>query len=125
MYTQQDVLEQIKNIITQYNYTIDSSGTSRNSTYIGITDSNILIGCIAVEKNVIKHLRVKKEFRCKSIGTKLLYEAEKLIKKRNHALYITYVHYKNKTALNFFKKRGYYIVGCGSYYYALEKEMEQ
>lgn len=125
MYTQQDVLEQIKDMVAQYNYNINSSGTSCNSTYIGITNSDIFIGCIATEKNIIKHLRVKKEFRCNSIGTKLLHEAEKLIKKRNYKSYVTYVHYKNKIALKFFKKHGYYIAWCGDYYYALEKKSEQ
>lgn len=124
MYTQQDVLEKIKDMVVQYNYTIDSSGTSCNSTYIGITNSGTLIGCIAIEKNVIKHLRVKEKLRRKFIGTKLLHEAEKLIRKRNYVSYITYVHHKNEAALKFFKKRGYYIMRCDDYYYALEKWVE-
>jgi GNAT superfamily N-acetyltransferase len=124
MYTQQDVLEKIENMVAQYDYTVDNSGTSCNSTYIGITSFNTLIGCIGIEKNVIKHLRVKKEFKRNFIGTKLLHEAEKLIRKRNYKSYITYVHYKNKIALKFFRKQGYYIMWCGDYYYALEKWLE-
>ena len=124
MYTQQDVLEKIKGMIEQYDYCINQSGTSCNSTYVGITNLDILIGCVAVEKNVIKHLRIKKEFQCKKIGTKLLHKAEELIKKRNYMSYITYVHYKNKIALNFFRKHGYYMIWCGDYYYALKKDLE-
>lgn len=124
IHTQQDALEKFASLVSQYDYNISQTDASCTSTYVGlVSDSDIVIGCVAIEKNTIKHLRVKKEFQRKHFGTELLHRAEKIVKKRGYSSSITYVHYKNNIALKFFKSHKYFIMWCGAYYYALEKKL--
>ena len=124
--TQIDALLEFNNIIKDYNYyTVEPNSVSTNSTYIGITDSSSsnIAGCVGIRKNTVKHLRVKKIFRQLGYGTKLLYHAETIIKMRGYKSAVTYVHFQNEKALNFFNKNKYSLITCLDYYYILKKSL--
>ena len=124
--TQQDASEIISNLIKDYEYYSTDTDVSCNSTYILLTKKKdykqvYTVGCVGIEKNTIKHLRVKKEFRKSSFGTMLLKKAEKLIIKRGYSHAIVYIHQNNKPAAKFFKKNGYKALTYNRYCFILRK----
>lgn len=121
--TQQDISKEISTMIKDYPYHIDNFDMSCNSMYIAATDNNIITGCICVDNNTIKHLRVKKEFKRNNIGTTLLNNAEKVIKMREYSFSIAYVHQNNTIGLDFFYKNKYFPVCYMDYYHVLKKKL--
>lgn len=122
--TQQDVLNTVQQMIDNYDYhTRQRNNTSCDTTYVVETKNNIIIGCVGIKKNVIIHLRVKKNSRRGGIGTSLINKAENIIKERSYLETVVFVHRDNKLAINMFNKNGYFMVNAWKYCYRLKKSL--
>ena len=120
--TQQDVLYTVKNMIKEYCYhTEQNNSTSCNITYVIKIKNDSIAGCVGIENNVIKHLRIKKKFRRCGIGTSLLNKAENIIKKQFYFESLAFVHCENRAAIKLFDKNGYLPVSVNDYCYYLRK----
>lgn len=88
-------------------------------------DNNKVIGCIFYTfdgwDSSVYRLAVMPACRKQGIGSKLLMEAEKRLKKKGADVSSLRVHVRKKTALKFLRKRGYY--GNWGPYWDLEKKI--
>jgi len=78
------------------------------SILIATEDNKILGGVISLYNpfaSFIFHLCVDPEYQNKSIGTKLMDEAERNLLKRGVAMPVIYVDKENEKVTNFYKKR--------------------
>ena len=124
-YTQQDLPNEIKEMIIDYKFHIDTFDTSCCPMYIGyVTEDNKIAGCLGISWDTIKYLRVKKEFRKRNIATALLKYAENLVKVYSNCSNV-YVNENNTPAIYFFSKNGYDPIGYGEYYYVLKKNLDR
>ena len=122
--TQQDVLNTVQQMINNYDYhTKQRNNTSCDTTYVVEIKNDIIIGCVGIKKNVIIHLRVKKNSRRGGIGTSLIVRAENIIKKQSYLETVIFVHRDNKSAINLFDKNGYLLVNTWKHCYRLKKSL--
>lgn len=122
--TQQDVLDIVQQMISDYDYYAKQcNNTSCDTTYIVEIKNNTIVGCIGVKKNIITHLRVKKNSRREGTGTLLINKAENIVKKRSYFKVFAFVHCNNKPAFNLFVKNHYSFVSRWKYCYCLKKNL--
>ena len=123
MYLEQDVLKILDKMISQYEYhTTQCNNTSCTTTgYIVIEKNNTILGCIGIDDNAIKHLRIIDNYKRQGLGKYLLNKAENIIIKRGYDTALTFVHINNIPANKFFTINKYFPVSCGEYYTILEK----
>jgi citrate lyase synthetase len=122
--TQQDVLDIVQQMISNYDYYAKQcNNTSCDTTYIVEVKKDVIIGCIGVKKNIITHLRVKKNSRCEGIGSSLINMAENMIKKRSYSEAFAFVHCNNNSAFSLFAKNYYFPVNRWKYCYHLKKSL--
>ena len=88
-------------------------------------DNGCIVGCIFYTwdnwDSSLYRLAVNKRYRNRGIGTRLLEEAEKRLKKRGADVSSSRIHVRNKTALKFLRKHGYH--GSWGPYWGLEKKL--
>jgi ribosomal protein S18 acetylase RimI-like enzyme len=88
-------------------------------------DGGKIIGCVFYTwdgwDSSIYRLAIAKKYRNMRIGTKLLEEAEKRLKRKGADVSSLRIHIKNKKAIEFFRKHGYY--GRWGPYWDLEKKL--
>jgi citrate lyase synthetase len=124
MQTQQDVLDIVQQMVNDYDYCAKQcNNTSCDTTYIVKTKNNTIVGCIGVKKNIIIHLRVKKNSKREGIGSSLITMAEDIIKKRSYSEALAFVHCNNNPAFNLFAKNYYFPVNRWKYCYHLKKSL--
>ena len=122
--TQQDVLNIVQQMVSDYDYYAKQcNNTSCDTTYIVEIKNNTIVGCIGVKKNIIKHLRVKKNSRREGIGSLLISRAENVIKKQSYSKIFTFVHCNNGPAFDLFSKNHYFPVNRWKHCYRLKKSL--
>lgn len=122
--TQQDVLNIVQKMIADYDYHAEQCiNTSCDTTYVVKTRNNIILACVGINKNIIIHLRVKKEARREGIGSLLINMAENIIRNRSYLEVFTFVHCNNGPAFNLFAKNNYFPANCWNYCYRLKKSL--
>jgi citrate lyase synthetase len=122
--TQQDVLNIIQQMVSDYGYYAKQcNNTSCDTTYLVKTKNNSIIACVGVKKNIITHLRVKKESRREGVGSLLINMAEDIIKERSYSVASAFVHCNNSPAFSLFAKNYYFPVNRWKHCYCLKKSL--